>query len=213
MSDPEPPLDLKPDAVERRLKLANAGEAVICDLTVAQHIEIGILDLWQLLVTPEHLARWFAPVSGELRLGGTFQIEDNAHGTIEVCDPPFAFQTTWEFGGGTTHLHVTLDEIDRDCTLLSLRHVGLVPAVAWREYGPGAVGIGWDLVLFGLAHHLATGSLVPVESTTWVTSDEARSFINHSSLQWAEQSIAAGTPDFAARTAEARAASFFTGQG
>ena len=35
-------------------------------------------DLWQAITDPERIPRWFAPVSGELRLGGRFQIEGNA---------------------------------------------------------------------------------------------------------------------------------------
>jgi uncharacterized protein YndB with AHSA1/START domain len=32
-------------------------------------------DVWQALTDPRRVARWFAPVSGDLRQGGTFQVE------------------------------------------------------------------------------------------------------------------------------------------
>jgi hypothetical protein len=35
----------------------------------------------------------------------------------------------------------------------------------WREFGPGAVGMGWDSMLLGLAIHLSTGS-VPAKPST-----------------------------------------------
>jgi uncharacterized protein YndB with AHSA1/START domain len=44
-------------------------------------------DLWDALTNPERIAPWFSPVSGDLRLGGTYQIEGNASGTITACEP------------------------------------------------------------------------------------------------------------------------------
>ena len=47
-----------------------------------------------------------------------------------------------------------------DDTTLRLEHVGLVDDFddKWDEFGPGAVGVGWDLSLLGLGEHLATGA-------------------------------------------------------
>jgi uncharacterized protein YndB with AHSA1/START domain len=46
-------------------------------------------DLWEAITTPEQLARWFGSVSGDLRLGGSFQIEDNAmRGRSEAMPTP-----------------------------------------------------------------------------------------------------------------------------
>ena len=38
--------------------------------------------------------------TGDLRLGGRFQVEGNAGGEITACDAPKHFAITWEFGGG-----------------------------------------------------------------------------------------------------------------
>jgi Activator of Hsp90 ATPase homolog 1-like protein len=35
-------------------------------------------DVWDAITTPERVARWFLPVTGDLRLGGTYQLEGNA---------------------------------------------------------------------------------------------------------------------------------------
>lgn len=35
-------------------------------------------DVWDAVTTPERIQRWFLPVSGELRLGGRYQLEGNA---------------------------------------------------------------------------------------------------------------------------------------
>src|SRR5690606_5670622 len=63
-------------------------------------------DLWDAVTNAERLPRWFAPVSGELELGGRFQIEGNASGTITECTPPNSFAATWEFGGAVSWIEV-----------------------------------------------------------------------------------------------------------
>jgi uncharacterized protein YndB with AHSA1/START domain len=71
-------------------------------VTISQAYDTDVDDLWEACTSAERLARWFAPVSGELRLGGRYQIEGNASGTVERCDPPKSFSLTWEFGGGVS---------------------------------------------------------------------------------------------------------------
>src|SRR4051812_37902514 len=56
-------------------------------------------DLWDACTNPERIARWFSQVSGDLRLGGKYQIKGNAGGTILHCDRPRHLGLTWEFGG------------------------------------------------------------------------------------------------------------------
>ena len=51
---------------------------------------------------------WFLPVTGDLRLGGRFQVEGNAGGVVERCDPPRSFAATWECGESTSWLEVRL---------------------------------------------------------------------------------------------------------
>ncbi|MEM7635602.1 MAG: SRPBCC domain-containing protein [Pseudomonadota bacterium] len=55
----------------------------------------GQTDLWDALTNIERIRRWFSPVSGELHLGGRYQIEGNAGGTITRCDEPEALDVTW----------------------------------------------------------------------------------------------------------------------
>jgi hypothetical protein len=57
-------------------------------VTISQAYDTDVDDLWEACTTADRLGRWFAPVSGELRLGGRYQIEGNASGTVERCDPP-----------------------------------------------------------------------------------------------------------------------------
>jgi uncharacterized protein YndB with AHSA1/START domain len=78
------------------------------------------------------VSRWFLPIQGELRVGGSYQLEGNAGGTIEKCEPPRHFRVTWAMGGAATWLTVTLSP-DDSATLLELEHVGLGDASVHRH--------------------------------------------------------------------------------
>jgi uncharacterized protein YndB with AHSA1/START domain len=109
--------------------------------------------VWSALTEADRIQRWLAPVSGDLRPGGRFQVEGNAGGEITACDPPRSFAATWEFGGHVGRIAVTLHD-SGDGTLLELVHLVPSPPEHWEEFGPGAVGIGWELALMGLGLHL-----------------------------------------------------------
>ena len=53
----------------------------------------------------------------------------------------------------------------------------------WAQFGPGAVGVGWELGLLGLSLYLASGSAVePAQFATWSASDEGKQFITQRSF-------------------------------
>src|SRR6266567_1995164 len=112
-------------------------------------------DVWDACTNPERIPRWFLPVSGELRLGGRYQLEGNAGGTIEGCDPPKSFFATWEYGGEVSWIEVRLTAEAADRTRLELEHIAHVSDERWAEFGPAAVGIGWDSAVLGLSLHLS----------------------------------------------------------
>ena len=56
-------------------------------MIISQVYAAAVGDVWDACTNPERIPRWFVPVSGDLRLGGRYQIEGNASGTIERCDP------------------------------------------------------------------------------------------------------------------------------
>ncbi|GAA3234343.1 SRPBCC family protein [Pseudonocardia petroleophila] len=68
-------------------------------------------DLWEACTTAERISRWFLPVTGDLRRGGRYQLEGDAAGTVEECDPPHRFVATWEFAGGTSRITVSLTAV------------------------------------------------------------------------------------------------------
>src|SRR3954447_14817807 len=95
-------------SVDRRIgsRTLEAGEAR--SLTIARVYDTSLEDLWDACTNPERIPRWFLPVSGDFKLGGRFDIEGNASGTIERCDPPHSFDATWEFGGATSWIELKL---------------------------------------------------------------------------------------------------------
>jgi uncharacterized protein YndB with AHSA1/START domain len=168
-----------------------------------------IADVWDALTSAERIPRWLMPITGDLRLGGRYQLEGNAGGEITACEPPEHFAATWEFGGDTSWIDVRLERV-AEGTRLHLEHTAPGPSEHWDEFGPGAVGIGWDLSLIGLGEHLMTGRPVDVDEAA-MASPEGVALMRASSAAWTEAAIAAGTPADAARAAGERCTAAYTG--
>lgn len=198
-------------AVSRMVKhLEHDGEPARAVL-VSRTYDIKIEDLWDAITSAERIPRWFLPVSGELRLGGRFQLEGNAGGEITRCEPPCHLAVTWEFADQTSWLELTLTE-DRAAARLELKHVAMLDE-HWERFGPGATGVGWEGALAGLDLHLTTGATVnPEEAMTWMMSAEGKSFYRQSSEAWGRADIACGAEPAAATAAAARTAAFYTGE-
>jgi uncharacterized protein YndB with AHSA1/START domain len=191
-------------------RVLEAGEARV--ITVSQTYEGSLEDVWDACTNPERIARWFLPISGELRAGGQYQLEGNASGTILRCNPPNSFGATWEYGGDTSWIEVRLSEEPDGLIRFELEHVAHVDDQRWAQFGPGAVGIGWDLALVGLALHLASAeSIDPERGAAWAESDEGHQFMALSNDLWCKASVAAGTPASEAQAAAERTISFYTG--
>ena len=172
-------------------------------------------ELWDAITNKARIPRWFAPVEGDLRLGGRYQVQGNASGTITRCDPPEAFDLTWEFGGGISWVSVRLAP-EGDGTRLTLEHMAPIEPKAeehWKQYGPGAVGVGWELGLFGLGLHIDSGGeRLPEENLEWMGSDQAKAFMRDAAAAWGEAHVAAGEdPETARGMAERTAAAYTDG--
>lgn len=196
------------NAAERRMagRVLAAGQAR--SLTISRVYGTTIGNLWDACTNPDRIRRWFVPVSGDLRAGGRFQIEGNASGKIERCDPPTSFAITWEFGGSLSWVEVRLSEVDGG-TRCTLEHV--VPADEhWSRFGPGAVGVGWDMAVKGLADCLSGHESGQAAKMAWMTSAEGSEYITLSSQRWCEANIAGGADEAWARAAAERTTSFYT---
>jgi uncharacterized protein YndB with AHSA1/START domain len=169
-------------------------------------------DLWDALTTPARLRRWFAPVHGELRLGGRFQVEGNAGGTITACEPQRRIEATWEFGGGVSWIEVTLSE-EGAGTRLELAHIAPIDP-HWDRFGPGAVGVGWDLGFYGMALHLADpqADRPPEADQSWFATKEYKDMVRATSDDWGRAALAAGEDRDKALAAAEATRQFYTGE-
>lgn len=169
-------------------------------------------DLWDALTNAERIPRWFLPISGDLKLGGRYQFTGNAGGVITHCDKPKRLSVTWEHGGMVSWLTLHLSAQGAG-TQLRLEHTAPVSPDMWDQFGPGAVGVGWEGGLMGLGRHIdGKGATVdPAEALAWSMSDEGKAFSRACSDAWGAASIANGTPPDAAKAAAARTTAFYTG--
>ena len=199
-------------AVRREVRTIEQDGATARVVVAEQTYPTDVEDLWDALTSPERIPRWFLPISGDLRLGGRYQLEGNAGGVVRRCDKPQLLAVTWEFGGESSDVVVRLTPTGEG-THLELEHTAAVPDEFWNRYGPGAVGVGWDMALMGLAEHVTqrSGPLVHDDAIAWMTSPDGVRYITGSNDAWAEASIAAGTDETAAREAAARTFAFYTG--
>ena len=173
-------------------------------------------DLWDALTSRERIPRWFLPIEGDLKLGGRYQLKGNAGGTITRCEPPQALEVTWEFGGKMSWVTVRL-EPEGQGTRLTLEHIVHADEADehWNRFGPGAVGVGWDLSLFGLGKYLGSGG-APVDHEAahrWMMSDDGKAFMRASAKSWADAHTAGGEDPEVARAMAEQTIAAYTGGG
>ena len=199
-------------SVDRQVgsRTLEAGEART--LTISRVYDTPPEDLWEACTDPERLARWFLPVSGDLRPGGRFEFQGNASGTIERCEPPHSVDATWEYGGQTSWIELRVTAEAGGRSRFALEHIAHVEDELWAQFGPGAVGVGWDQAVPRLDPASRGRDREREAVEAWQVSEEGRRFVRLSSERWAEASIAAGTDAAEAHAAAGRTTDFYTGE-
>ena len=192
-------------------KVLEAGEARVT--VISQTYKGSLDDVWDACTNPDRIRRWFLPVSGDLKEGGHYQLEGQAGGTIQRCNAPHGFSATWEYAGEVSWIELRLSAEANGRTRFELEHIAHVDDERWTQYGPGAVGVGWDLGLIGLGRILESpeNAIDPAEGMAWTMSDDGKRFISLSSDLWGQASAAAGEDPSRARAAAARTTAFYTG--
>jgi uncharacterized protein YndB with AHSA1/START domain len=209
MPDPRDPI-ASAGMVAREIRTGERGSATTKVLTARRAYRADQADVWDALTNPERLPRWFQPVSGDLRVGGRYQFEAQAGGTVERCDAPELLAVTWEFGGNLSWVEVRLSG-SGEGTVLELVHEAPVDPKMWEQYGPGAVGIGWDGLLHSLGYHLTTAeALDPEEWERWMTSPMGVAYARLLGEAWGEAAVADGEDPVAAKAAVDAVVAFYT---
>ncbi|MDG4790295.1 SRPBCC domain-containing protein [Micromonospora sp. WMMD1102] len=170
-------------------------------------------DVWHACTDPERLGRWLGVVEGNLRVGGRFQLKENAGGEILRCEEPRLLKVTWLFGEGMpTEVEVRLSPGEDGRTLFELEHASPAQIVdeLVNTYGPGGtigIGVGWDLALLGLDLFLRD---VEFDPASWQHTPEARDFATRGCHAWGRAvQVAWGTSDDDVATAVAFATQHF----
>ena len=166
-------------------------------LTAERHYPAEVEEVWDALTDPERVPRWLrrrhrrAP-----SVGGRYQLEGNAGGEVLGCTPPRGALAHLGVRRTVSWVDVTLTTVE-DQTRLLLEHTAPVDPQMWDEYGPGAVGIGWEMALMGLDEHLLSPRRRPGEVQAWMAEPEGRAYLvelmTGCSEKWVEASIGAGT--------------------
>ena len=176
-------------AISRKVEQQQTERGELVTVTLQRSYPAEATDVWQAITDPDRVRRWFTPLTGELREGGSFQLQNHAGGDILACQPPRHLVVT--FGGESSIVDVVLSG-SGDETLLELTHsvpVELAGGVAGALY----VGPGWDGALLSIALHLAgefTG-----DPAAAANSPEVQDFNVSSIKEWVSAMEAAGTAD------------------
>src|SRR3990170_3669274 len=94
-------------AVDRSLSTVTRDGEELRLLTVRRTYDATAEDVWDALTTRERIPRWMLPITGDLEVGGRFQLEGNAGGEILACDRPERLSITWEYGGQISWVDVS----------------------------------------------------------------------------------------------------------
>jgi len=190
--------------------------------TLSQTYPSPIDDVWDAVTSVDRIPRWFLPISGDLRLGGTYQLKGNAGGTIRHCAAPSggsaAYSVTWGMGTGEPAIvHVRLTAVDATSTRLELESVAAVdslPDGAWEMFGPSATGMGWDSALLGLAQYYAGDhdGITPERAQAWIASPEGKAFMRASADAWAVAHERDGADPEVAQAAATTTYGMYTGE-
>ena len=197
-------------AVERTVSPLKRDGQPARAVTLARSYATNVEDLWDAVTSAERIGRWFLPVSGRLELGGHYQLEGNAGGTIRRCERPSYLGLTWEFGGDVSWVEASLRNHGAGRSRLAITHTALV-SDHWHKFGPGAVGVGWEMGLLGMELHLARPNEPKLDGATFHMTRDGKALIAGSSAAWGHAAEAAGTDPDAARAAAQCAAAFYTG--
>ena len=199
-------------AVNRSLSDGTRDGRDVRILTAERTFSAPIDDVWDALTTADRIYRWMMPIEGDLRLGGKFQLKGNAGGEILECDPPKHFAISWGFGPSVSWVDVYLETSDEG-TALRLEHSALVEDLTgdhYVQFGPGAVGMGWEMSLMGLAEHLVQPDYVVREGD--VASMDLSEFMTESSNGWRDAAIAIGEDPEQATAAAERCRAAYAGE-
>jgi uncharacterized protein YndB with AHSA1/START domain len=104
----------EPELRHRRISRGDARVAVF-----KRTFDAPIEDVWDACTNPDRLCRWYVPITGDLRVGGTFQQAPMGSGVITHCEAPRELKLS--LGGGVDEIELCLSTTPAGTTL-ELQH-------------------------------------------------------------------------------------------
>ena len=160
--------------VGNRERDGRPAKVVLATRTYATDVD----DLWDALTDAERIPRWFLPVTGDLRpAGGTSSRATPAARSLAASRRRLSRSPGSSAATSPGSRSACAGRTGDGDHAAPRAHAPDVADPTWSgQYGPGAVGVGWDLALLGLAEHLATGepSIDPAESRRGARRTRAR---------------------------------------
>ena len=117
---------------------------------------------------------------------------------------------TWLFGDNPpSEVEVRLSPGPDGDTVFELEHSGIENPEQWEKFGPGAVGVGWDLAIAALGLHLCGDDVDPA---AWEQSPEAKECKIASSTAWGIAFETFGAAPDVVASVVANTTAFYTGE-
>lgn len=192
-------MTVETDSTEREIRNRPEAGPEAFTLVLRRQYDAPIEDVWDACTDPDRLNRWFLPVTGDLREGGSFQLEGNAGGEIRRCVPPRLLRITWQYGDRPPDdVELRLQADDDSHTTLVLEHATLTRKVEVNgrmvdvvlndaETGIWGLGTGWELGLIGLDQFLhGAFADVPARESFDENSTELLELADRCGAAWAE---------------------------
>lgn len=168
-------------------------------VVLERRLDASPAGVWAALTEPERVGAWFEPVVID---GGRYRLEaSGTAGSVLACEPHALLRLTWEYDGDSSPLEIALRP-DGAGTMLRLAH-GADDDEHWREYGPGAAGVGWDGSLLALERHLVGAA---------TEEPDGPAYVRATAVAWERAHRAAGDSIVVAKTAAARVAAFYSAE-
>jgi uncharacterized protein YndB with AHSA1/START domain len=171
----------QPELRHRRIA---AGEARVAVFN--RTYDAPIEDVWDACTNPDRLRRWYVPVSGDLRVGGTFKQEMMGSGQIVECEAPHRLSLS--LGGGADEIELRLTPGDQGATVLELQHATTIDE---HEIGGQmfdaifCMGGGYYPRLYALDRHLRGDLPGDYDTLTFHQNPEMRPVIQRGSAAMA----------------------------
>lgn len=195
--------------IKRQVRLFEKEGKPVATVQISRDFDTDRRSLWNAVTSQEEIPHWFAPVSGDFKVGGSYAIQGNASGVIEVCEPLAHIALTWEFAGDVSWVVLRIDESASGVSF-DLNHTSVL-SPHWDQYGAGATGVGWEMSFLGLFLFLVYPDEAKIDEEAFAASEEGKHLVTESSRGWAEASILAGFEADAAHAAAERTTAFYLG--